>query len=195
MASARPIRGPDPASALSRDDIACFIYTSGTGGNPKGVILSQGNLLANVAGAHTVLEKLGLDKEVFLSFLPLSHAYEHTVGQFLPIAVGAQIYYAEGTETLTANLLEVRPTIMTCVPRLYEVMRQRILNSLSRRGGLGPQTVRQGGRAGVQEGRAAGLARPARAPVRSRPRPAGAREGQEPLRRPDQGAGLGRRAA
>ena len=135
----RPIRGPDPASTLSRDDIACFIYTSGTGGNPKGVILSQGNLLANVAGACTVLEKLGLGNEVFLSFLPLSHAYEHTVGQFLPIAVGGEIYYAEGTESLTANLLEVRPTIMACVPRLYEVMRQRILNALSRRGGLGPR--------------------------------------------------------
>ena len=130
---------PDPASALSRDDVACFIYTSGTGGNPKGVILSQGNLLANVAGAYTVVEKLGLGNEVFLSFLPLSHAYEHTVGQFLPIAVRGEIYYAEGTESLTSNLLEVRPTIMTCVPRLYEVMRQRILNALSRRGGLGPK--------------------------------------------------------
>jgi long-chain acyl-CoA synthetase len=127
---------PDPARALSRDDVACFIYTSGTGGNPKGVILSQGNLLSNVAGAHTVLEKLGLGKEIFLSFLPLSHAYEHTVGQFLPIAVRGEIYYAEGTESLTSNLLEVRPTIMACVPRLYEVMRQRILNALSRRGGL-----------------------------------------------------------
>jgi long-chain acyl-CoA synthetase len=131
--------GPDPAQALSRDDIACFIYTSGTGGNPKGVILSHGNLLANVAGAHTVLEKIGLGKEVFLSFLPLSHAYEHTVGQFLPIAVGAQIYYAEGSESLTSNLLEVRPTVMACVPRLYEVMRQRILSGLTRRGGLGPR--------------------------------------------------------
>jgi long-chain acyl-CoA synthetase len=130
---------PDPASTLARDDVACFIYTSGTGGNPKGVILSQGNLLANVAGAYTVVEKLGLGNEVFLSFLPLSHAYEHTVGQFLPIAVGGEIYYAEGTESLTSNLLEVRPTIMTCVPRLYEVMRQRILNALSRRGGLGPK--------------------------------------------------------
>jgi long-chain acyl-CoA synthetase len=129
---------PDPASALSRNDIACFIYTSGTGGNPKGVILSQGNLLANVAGACAVVEKLGLGKEIFLSFLPLSHAYEHTVGQFLPIALGGEIYYAEGTESLTSNLLEVRPTIMACVPRLYEVMRQRILKALSRRAGLGP---------------------------------------------------------
>jgi long-chain acyl-CoA synthetase len=128
---------PDPASTLSRDDIACFIYTSGTGGNPKGVMLSQGNLLANIAGACTVFAKLGLAREIFLSFLPLSHAYEHTVGQFLPMAVRGEIYYAEGTESLTSNLLEVRPTVMACVPRLYEVMRQRILNALSRRGGLG----------------------------------------------------------
>jgi long-chain acyl-CoA synthetase len=130
---------PDPASMLSRDDTACFIYTSGTGGNPKGVMLSQGNLLANIAGACTVFAKLGLAREIFLSFLPLSHAYEHTVGQFLPIAVRGEIYYAEGTESLTSNLLEVRPTVMACVPRLYEVMRQRILNALSRRGGLGPK--------------------------------------------------------
>jgi long-chain acyl-CoA synthetase len=126
----------DPARALAHDDVACLIYTSGTGGNPKGVMLSHGNLLANVAGARTVLEKIGLDQEIFLSFLPLSHAYEHTAGQFLPIAVGGEIYYAEGTESLTSNLLEVRPTIMTCVPRLYEVMRQRILSALSRRDGL-----------------------------------------------------------
>jgi long-chain acyl-CoA synthetase len=137
MGERLPDLGPDPASALTRNDVACFIYTSGTGGSPKGVILSQGNLLSNVAGACTVLDKLGLEREIFLSFLPLSHAYEHTVGQFLPIAVRGEIYYAEGTESLTSNLLEVRPTIMACVPRLYEVMRQRILKSLSRRGGLG----------------------------------------------------------
>jgi long-chain acyl-CoA synthetase len=135
--------GADPAAVLSRDDVACFIYTSGTGGKPKGVILSQGNLLSNVAGACTVLDKIGLGNEIFLSFLPLSHAYEHTVGQFLPMAVRAEIYYAEGTESLTSNLHEVRPTIMACVPRLYEVMRQRILNALARRGGLAPTLFRK----------------------------------------------------
>jgi long-chain acyl-CoA synthetase len=122
----------DPTARLSRDDLACFIYTSGTGGNPKGVMLTHGNILANVAGAHAVLETLGLDDEVFLSFLPLSHAYEHTGGQFLPMAVGAQIYYADGLEALASNFLEVRPTIVACVPRLYEVMRQRILRMTAR---------------------------------------------------------------
>ena len=127
----------DAAAKLSRDDLACFIYTSGTGGNPKGVMLTHGNILANIAGAHAVLETLGLgDDEVFLSFLPLSHAYEHTGGQFLPMAVGAQIYYADGLEALASNFLEVRPTIVACVPRLYEVMRQRILRMTARQQGL-----------------------------------------------------------
>jgi long-chain acyl-CoA synthetase len=127
----------DQAAKLSRDDLACFIYTSGTGGNPKGVMLTHGNILANVAGALGVLETLGLrDEEVFLSFLPLSHAYEHTGGQFLPMAVGAQIYYADGLEALASNFLEVRPTIVACVPRLYEVMRQRILRMTARQPGL-----------------------------------------------------------
>ena len=88
---------------------------------------------------------------MFLSFLPLSHAYEHTAGQFLPIAVGAQIYYADGLETLSTNLVEARPTIMACVPRLYEIMRQRILNAVARQRGLKPKlfakTVELGSRA------------------------------------------------
>jgi len=126
----------DAAASLARDDLACFIYTSGTGGNPKGVMLSHGNILANVAGAYGVLETLGLEDDVFLSFLPLSHAYEHTAGQFLPMAVGAQIYYADGLEGLASDFVEVRPTIVACVPRLYEVMRQRILKAVARQGGL-----------------------------------------------------------
>ena len=75
-------------------------------------MLSHGNVLANVAGASAALAPARPRRdEVFLSFLPLSHAYEHTAGQFLPIAVGAQIYYAEGLETRSTNLLEARPTI------------------------------------------------------------------------------------
>ena len=127
----------DPVATLARDDLACFIYTSGTGGNPKGVMLTHGNILTNVAGALAVLETLDLSaEEVFLSFLPLSHAYEHTAGQFLPMAVGAQIYYADGLEALASNFVEVRPTVVACVPRLYEVMRQRILRMTARQSGL-----------------------------------------------------------
>jgi long-chain acyl-CoA synthetase len=135
-----PAPGPDPAKCLCGEDTACFIYTSGTGGKPKGVMLSHGNVLANVKGSAAALAMLDLDDhEVFLSFLPLSHAYEHTAGQFLPLAVGAQIYYADGLETLSTNMLEARPTIMTCVPRLYEIMRQRILNAIARQTGLKPK--------------------------------------------------------
>ncbi|MFO1038777.1 MAG: AMP-dependent synthetase/ligase [Geminicoccaceae bacterium] len=126
----------DHTDRLSAYDLACFIYTSGTGGRPKGVMLSHGNIIANLTGARAVIERLGLDEEVFLSFLPLSHAYEHTAGQFLPIQMGAQIYYAEGVETLSSNLVEVRPTFMTCVPRLYEVLRQKIVAGVERQGGM-----------------------------------------------------------
>jgi hypothetical protein len=86
---------------VGRDELACIIYTSGTGGAPRGVMLHHGSIICNVDGAAQVLrEDFGLDNERFLSFLPLSHAYEHSGGQFLPIGVGAEIYYAEGLEKL-----------------------------------------------------------------------------------------------
>jgi len=129
----------DPSASLAADDLACLIYTSGTGGKPKGVMLSHGNIRANVKGAYQLLEELGFGDDVFLSFLPLSHAYEHMAGLFLPIAMHAQIYYAEGLDTLSANLVEAKPTVMACVPRLYEVMRQRILNGVNRQTGLKPK--------------------------------------------------------
>ena len=119
-----------------RDDIACFIYTSGTGGVPKGVMLSHGNILCNCLGAYHLLQSFGLGEEVFLSFLPLSHSYEHTAGQYFPISIGAQIYYAEGVEHLLNNLAEARPTIMTAVPRLYESMHQRISRGVKKQGGF-----------------------------------------------------------
>jgi long-chain acyl-CoA synthetase len=123
-------------ATIAPDDIACLIYTSGTGGTPKGVMTSHRNILANCRGAYRVLEILGLGDEVFLSFLPLSHSYEHTAGEMFPISLGAQIYFAEGAETLAANMLEARPTIMTAVPRLYETLHQRIRLSVERKGGL-----------------------------------------------------------
>lgn len=123
-------------AAQRPDDIACLIYTSGTGGVPKGVMLTHRNILANCAGAFHLLEMLGLGDEVFLSFLPLSHSYEHTAGLMFPISIGAQIYFAEGADTLAANLVEVRPTIMTAVPRLYETMHQRIRRGIEREKGL-----------------------------------------------------------
>jgi long-chain acyl-CoA synthetase len=123
-------------AALTPDDTACIIYTSGTGGVPKGVMLSHRNIIANCRGANRLLEMLGLGDDKFLSFLPLSHSYEHTAGMMFPISLGAEIYFAEGAETLATNLVEVRPTIMTAVPRLYETMHQRISRTIERERGL-----------------------------------------------------------
>ncbi|MBV8934660.1 MAG: AMP-binding protein, partial [Alphaproteobacteria bacterium] len=123
-------------AAIEPDDTACLIYTSGTGGTPKGVMMNHRNIIANCRGAYRLLERLGLGDEVFLSFLPLSHSYEHTAGEMFPISLGAQIYFAEGAETLAANMLEARPTIMTAVPRLYETLHRRIRLAVERKGGL-----------------------------------------------------------
>ena len=123
------------AAALTRDQTACLIYTSGTGGVPKGVMLSHGAILSNCAGAIKLLSEMGLDDEVFLSFLPLSHSYEHTAGQFFPISIGAQIYYASGVDRLSIDMAHAKPTIMTAVPRLYEVMHDRIRRGVSQAGG------------------------------------------------------------
>lgn len=122
---------------IGRGDTACIIYTSGTGGAPRGVLQHHGAILCNIAGAGEILESdFGLeDDERFLSFLPLSHAYEHTGGQFLPIGVGAQIFYAEGLEKLASNIEETRPTVMVVVPRLFEVLRARIMKQLEKQGG------------------------------------------------------------
>ena len=131
-------RDDDVAETLAqakRDDVACFIYTSGTGGTPKGAMLTHGNILHNCLGAYDLLKGLGLNNEIYLSFLPLSHAYEHTAGQFFPMVIGSQIYYAEGAETLLKNIGEARPTYMTAVPRLYESMHQRIRAGVEKQGG------------------------------------------------------------
>ena len=112
--------------AIEPGDTACLIYTSGAGGVPKAVMTSHRNILANCRGLHKVLETLGLDDEVFLSLLPLSHSYEHTAGMMFPISLGAQIFFAEGAEALAANMLEARPTVVTAVPRFYEILHRRI---------------------------------------------------------------------
>jgi long-chain acyl-CoA synthetase len=120
---------------FAREDLACIIYTSGTGGSPRGVMQHHGAILCNVEGCISLIaEDFGWDDEVFLSFLPLSHAYEHTGGQFFPIGLGAEIYYSEGLEKLASNIEEVRPTIMVVVPRLFEVLRTRITKQVEKQG-------------------------------------------------------------
>ncbi len=132
------------AATFKREDLACIIYTSGTGGAPRGVRQHHGAILHNVAGCVTVIsEDFGWADEVFLSFLPLSHAYEHSGGQHFPIGLGGQIYYAEGLEKLAANIEEVRPTIMVVVPRLFEVLRARMVKTIEKQGGLGPGLLRR----------------------------------------------------
>ncbi|WP_408590033.1 AMP-dependent synthetase/ligase [Novosphingobium sp.] len=124
-------------ATIRRDDLACLIYTSGTGGSPRGVRQHHGAILCNVSGAaHILAEDFGWGDEVFLSFLPLSHAYEHSGGQFLPLGMGGQIYYAEGLEKLASNIEETRPTIMVVVPRLFEVLRTRIMKQIEKQGKL-----------------------------------------------------------
>ncbi|MCX7863612.1 MAG: long-chain fatty acid--CoA ligase [Novosphingobium sp.] len=125
------------ASSIAREDLACIIYTSGTGGAPRGVRQHHGMLLHNIEScAQIIVEDFGWDNEVFLSFLPLSHAFEHTGGQLLPIGLGAEIYYAEGLEKLASNIEEVRPTVMVVVPRLFELLRARITKQIEKQGRL-----------------------------------------------------------
>jgi len=110
---------------LKRNSPACIIYTSGTGGDPKGVILSHGGILNNLEGACEILKPLIDKRPIFLTWLPLSHSYEHTV-QFAQIAVGAKIFYAEKIEKLLDNISEAKPTIMTAVPRFYQNLYNKI---------------------------------------------------------------------
>ncbi len=131
-------------ATMQRHDLACIIYTSGTGGAPRGVRQHHGAILKNVEGCIDIIANdFGWGEEVFLSFLPLSHAYEHSGGQFLPIGLGGQIYYAESLEKLAANIAEVRPTIMVTVPRLFEMLRQRIVKAVEKEGAIPNYLVRR----------------------------------------------------
>lgn len=138
------------AAKLKRSDLACLIYTSGTGGAPRGVRQHHGAILMNLSGCLDIIENdfAKDDPETFLSFLPASHAYEHTGGQYLPIALGGEIYYAESLEKLAANIEETRPTIMVVVPRLFEVLRQRMSKTIEKQGGLAAKLLDQALRLG-----------------------------------------------
>jgi len=127
---------------LKRTSPACIIYTSGTGGNPKGVILSHGGILNNLVGACEIMRPLFNSRPVFLTWLPLSHSYEHCV-QFAQIAVGAKVFYAEKIEKLLENISEAKPTIMTAVPRFYQNLYNKININLKKQTGFKAKLIEE----------------------------------------------------
>ena len=127
---------------IQRQNIACIIYTSGTQGNPKGVVLSHGGILNNCEGAHELLKSFISKTPKFLTWLPLSHSYEHTV-QFVQIVVGARVFYAESIEKLIKNMNDCSPEIMTAVPRFYQNLYQKINATFDRATGLKKMLINQ----------------------------------------------------
>ena len=137
-------------NSLKRKTPACIIYTSGTSGNPKGVVLSHGGILSNCQGALSLLNPLIKKKNpIFLTWLPLSHSYEHTV-QFIQIFIGAKIFYAESLEKLIPNMARARPTIMTAVPRFYQNLFTKININFSKQTGLKKTLIFQTIRLGIK---------------------------------------------
>ena len=127
---------------IDRKDMACIIYTSGTQGNPKGVMLSHGGILNNCEGAYGLLKTFISKRPKFLTWLPLSHSYEHTV-QFVQIVVGARVFYAESIDKLIKNMGDCSPEIMTAVPRFYQNLYQKINASFSKAIGLKKLLINQ----------------------------------------------------
>ena len=117
-------------SKIDENDIVSIIYTSGTSNNPKGVMLTHKSIISNIVGANELVSEIKIKDHKFLSIIPLSHAYEHTAGFFLPIFIGAEIYFNENRDQIVNDLLTVKPTLMTAVPRLYEVLYKKINSQL-----------------------------------------------------------------
>lgn len=115
--------------SITPDDLAALVYTSGTTGDPKGAMLTHGSVSANVLASLEHFRRQGeavTEADTFLSFLPLSHAFERTTGHYLPLFVGAAIAYCEGVRTIVDDMVQTQPTLMVCVPRVYESMQERI---------------------------------------------------------------------
>ena len=126
--SANPNLLQDSIKKIDENDVCTIIYTSGTTGEPKGVILTHKNIMSNV---NTALDIFPISKEdVFLSFLPLCHSFERMAGYYTAFAAGCPVYYAESIETVATNLIEVKPTIMTSVPRLFERIYSKIIKNV-----------------------------------------------------------------
>lgn len=116
--------------------LACLLYSSGTSGSPRGVMLPHRAVLANCRGVAALLHEAGLDGGKYLSFLPLSHAYEHTVGLFILPSCGFEVWYSRGVEHLATEFTEVRPHVVTVVPRVLELIRTRIEGAARKQSGV-----------------------------------------------------------
>ena len=138
LANHEPCRDlPSRIDAQKADDTCCFIYTSGTGGRPKAVMLTHRSIQSNIDAASELLDEGDAKKNArFLSLLPLSHSYEHTAGMHLPFQMGSEVWYCESPDQIALNLTEVQPSLMTAVPRLYEVLHDRITRGVKAKGGL-----------------------------------------------------------
>ena len=121
----------DTLYKIKEDDVVSIIYTSGTSSKPKGVMLTHKSIISNILGANELVKELEVKDHKFLSIIPLSHAYEHTAGFYLPILIGAEIFFNENRDQIVNDLVSVKPTLMTAVPRLYEVLHKKINNQLS----------------------------------------------------------------
>lgn len=150
LAKTEPLADIDSRiAAQDSDDTCCFVYTSGTGGRPKGVMLTHRSIQACITASIEILSEGGVDaNQRFLSLLPLSHSYEHTAGMHLPIQTKSEVWYCESAEQIGANLQEVSPSLMTAVPRLYDVLHERIMRSIRTKGGFSEtlfmETIRLG---------------------------------------------------
>ncbi len=119
---------------LKKNDTSTIIYTSGTSGNPKGVVLSHKALLHNLNAALHLIKEFGIKSERFISFLPLSHSYERMAGLYFPLLIGAQIFFSSSLDKLLIEIKEVKPTFFSAVPRLYENIYKKIKAQINNSG-------------------------------------------------------------
>ena len=117
---------------IKRKDLSSIIYTSGTSGKPKGVMLSHGSILHNCEAAYELINDFSIKDERFLSFLPLSHSYERMAGLYFPLSISAKIFYCESIDKVVNDLKEVKPTLVTAVPRFYENIYKKFLYKFSK---------------------------------------------------------------